>query len=170
MCKPSLQDQLTNGWCGETVFSSRRNADCRLLVSMNWHGLTTSEPGSRQSGINWRQRGIWFHHHCHLASRFKPPNIWTFDQRLIKAPEEVADCGRRWISLMRIKCKKKWKQGSDVTLWCRARANDPSVLLLHNVHIQIFNPCQLSGVQHRYLHSYLTKPNNRMYNNTCPSF
>ena len=155
----SLQEQVSNGWCGETVFSSEHNADCSsvMLVSRNWQGLTTSEPASRQSGIKWRQQGIWFHH-CHLPSRSKPPNIRTFDQRLIKAPEEVADCG--WSGALvdfpdADKMQKKWKHASDVTLCCRARANDLSVL-----HIQIFNvcPCQPCALWYNYLHSYLTNP------------
>ena len=120
---------MTNGCSGKTVFSSRRNADCSALVSRNWQELTTSEPsGLDKVASKWHQ--VWHQSVAskwHLAaptrnpipSRLPPgisntnPNISTIDQRLIRSPEEVADCGQNhWISLMPIKCKKSTNQTS----------------------------------------------------------
>ena len=93
----------------------------RLQRARNWQELTTSEP----SGLDKVASSVaskW-----HLAaptrnptpSRLPPgisntnPNISTIDQRLIRFPEEVADCGQNhWISLMPIKCKKSTNQTS----------------------------------------------------------
>ena len=106
---------MTNGCSGKTVFSSRRNADCSALVSRNWQELTTSEP----SGLDKVASSVASKWHLAaptrnpIPSRLPPgisninPNISTIDQRLIRSPEEVADCGQNhWISLMPIKCKK----------------------------------------------------------------
>ena len=75
MCKPSLQDQLTNGCCGKTVFQvgATQIAGCWSVgIGTGWPHQ--SQGGSRQSGIRWRQQGIWFNHRRrHLASPSKPP-------------------------------------------------------------------------------------------------
>ena len=113
---------MTNGCRGKTVFSSRRNADCSALVSRNWQELTTSEP----SGLDKVASSVASKWHLAaptrnpIPSRLPPgisntnPNISTIDQRLIRSPEEVADCGQNhWISLMPIKCKKNQTSPSD---------------------------------------------------------
>ena len=140
------QDQVTNGCRGKTVFSSRRNADCSALVSRNWQELTTSEPSGLDKvassvASKWHQSGIkvassgankesdsitiatWHlqHQPQYLDNWSETDQITGRGSRLWSEPLDFPDAD---------KMQKKWKHESDVTLWCRARANDPSVL--HN--------------------------------------
>ena len=120
-------------------FLSRRNADCSALVSRNWQELTTWEPSGldkvaskwhqvwHQSGANKESDSItiatWHlqHQPQYLDNWSETDQISGRGSRLWSEPLDFPDAD---------KMQKKWKHESDVTLWCRARANDPSVL--HN--------------------------------------